>query len=102
MVNRQRLVWTVATRRQLERWERIVADIVLEGFADRQPDGADVWSAEIERHFILVAARNLLWALDLKPKSNAITPTVRDELREARDLHEHWNENMPVFNVKPR
>jgi hypothetical protein len=103
MVNRQRLLWTVATRRQLERWERIVADVVLESLADRQADGADVWSAEIERHFALVAARNLLRALELDPPSKvAITPTVRDELREGRDLHEHWPDNLPVFNVRPR
>jgi hypothetical protein len=31
-----------------------------------------------------------------------IDPTIRSELIEGRDLHEHWEENMPVFNVSPR
>jgi hypothetical protein len=29
-------------------------------------------------------------------------PTLRSELIEGRDLHEHWKENLPVFNVTPR
>jgi hypothetical protein len=50
-----------------------------------------------------VAARNLLRALDLEPPSGlAIDPTIRAELREGRDLVEHWPENLPVFNVTPR
>jgi hypothetical protein len=103
MVNRQRLVWTVATRRQLERWEPLVAAAVLASFEDRKLAGADVWSAEIEHHFALVAAGHLLWALELDPPSKvAIPPTVRDELREGRDLHEHWPDNLSVFNVRPR
>jgi hypothetical protein len=103
MVNRQRLLWAVATRRQLERWEPIVAGIVRDGFAERPPDGADVWAAEIERHFTLVAARNLFRALDLPPASGvSVDPTVRAELIEGRNLNEHWRENMPIFNVRPR
>jgi hypothetical protein len=102
MVNRQRLLWAVATRRQLERWERIVARIVLGGFAGDKPGALDVCSAEIERHFALVAAGHLLVALDLDPPSNiARGSTLRHELREGRHLHEHWLDNMPVFNVRP-
>lgn len=103
MVNRQRLLWTVATRRQLERWEPIVATFVRELWADRQLGGAEVWSAEIEHHFALVAANNLLRALDLAPASSVpVDPILRAELKEGRDLHEHWDENLPVFNVTPR
>ena len=103
MVNRQRLVWTVATRRQLERWEPLVAAWVREGLAGRQFAAADVWRAEIEHHFALIAARNLLHALDLAPAMTvSVDPTVRAELKEGRDLHEHWTENLPVFNVTPR
>lgn len=104
MINRQRLLWTVATRRQLERWEPIVAAVLLGSFGKREPAGADVWSAAIEHHFALVAARNLLRALDLGPTSVSVDPTLRAELIDGRNLHEHWaeNENMPVFSVKPR
>jgi hypothetical protein len=103
MVNRQRLLWAIATRRQLERWEPIVAALVRDGFASRPLAGADVWSAEVERHFALVAARNLFRALDLPPRTNVtVDSTLRSELIEGRDLQEHWTENMPVFNVTPR
>jgi len=103
MVNRERLVWTVATRRQLGRWEPLVAASVLRGFEDRQLDDADIWAAQIEHHFALIAARHLLQALELDPPTNvAVDPTLRAELKEGRDLHEHWLENVPVFNVSPR
>ncbi len=102
MVNRQRLLWAIATRRQLERWEPIVAAINRELLAERKPARADVWSAEIEHHLALVAARNLLRALALDPASSVpVDPTMRTELLDGRNLHEHWDEYLPVFNVKP-
>jgi len=99
MVNRQRLLWTIATRRQLERWEPYVAAAVRD---DGLSESRDIWSAEIEHHFTLVAARHLIQALELSPTSVSIDSTVRDELIEGRDLHEHWLDNLPVFNVTPR
>jgi hypothetical protein len=103
MVNRQRLLWTIATRLQLERWEPYVAAGVLRGFERRQLDSADIWAAQIEHHFALIAARNLLHALDLEPLTQVvIDQTLRAELIEGRDLLEHWRENLPVFNVRPR
>lgn len=100
MVNRQRLLWTIATRRQLERWEPFVASSVRAG---RELDGVDVWAAEIEHHFALVAAHHLFQALDLPPATSVpVDPTLRGELIEGRHLHEHWPDNMPVFMVTPR
>ena len=97
-VNRQRLLWTVATRRQLERWQPIVARVVRGGFEGRSLTGADVWSAAIEHHFALVAARNLFQALDLHPPMCvSVNPTLRSEVIEGRDLHEHGRENVPVY-----
>ncbi len=103
MLNRQRLLWAVATRQQLERWEPYVAAEVLRGYEHGKLDDADIWLTQIEHHFTLIAARNLLRALDLEPASRVvIDPTLRSELIEGRDLHEHWVENLPVFNVTPR
>jgi hypothetical protein len=103
MVNRQRLLWAVATRRQLERWEPLVARHVRLLHAGRQLDGEEIWAAAIEHHFALIAARHLLEALDLPPPaSGLIEATVRAELIEGRHLHEHWRENMPVFMTSPR
>lgn len=78
MVDRQRLLWSIATRRQLDRWEPLVAAAVREGFARRSPPEPDIWRAETEHHLLLVAARNLLRVL------------------------EHWDQYTQVFNVKPR
>jgi hypothetical protein len=101
-VNRQRLLWTVATRVQLERWEPLVAASLLDSFAGRQPDDGDVWSAAIEHHFALVAAHHLLQALKLPPAAGVpVDEILRAELIEGRHLHEHWEENLPVFNVNP-
>jgi hypothetical protein len=70
---------------------------------NRQLDDADIWLAAIEHHFILIGARNLFRALDLAPAANvSVDPTLRSELIEGRDLHEHWAENLPVFNMTPR
>jgi hypothetical protein len=103
MVNRQRLLWTMATRRQLERWEPYVAAAVLRRTEGRELDSADIWSAEIEHHFALVAGRHLLRALEFEPATRvSIDPTLRAELIQGRDLHEHWPDNLPVFNISPR
>lgn len=102
-VDRVRLLWTIATRRQLERWEPFVAAALLANRAGRQPAGADVWSAAVEHHFTLVAAHHLFQALDLPPATSVtIDQTLRAELTEGRHLHEHCVENAPVFNVTPR
>jgi len=104
MLNRQRLFWVVATRRQLERWEPLVASVIRLNLLDSLvPDCVTVWTAQMEHHFALIAARNLLKALDLDPPMKvSVDPTLRSELIEGRDLHEHWVENMPIFNVTPR
>jgi hypothetical protein len=103
MQNRQRLLWTIATRRQLERWEPFVAAEVLSGFDGRELDSADIWTAATEHHFALVAGGNLLRALNLPPAMKvAADPTLLSELKEGRDLLEHWDDNMPFFNVLPR
>jgi hypothetical protein len=103
MVRRQRLLWTIATRRQLERWEPFVAAHQNRLTGRGQLESADIWAAEIEHHFALIAARNLLRALDLKPVTNvSVDPVMRTELIEGRDLHEHWVDNLPVFMVTPR
>jgi hypothetical protein len=100
---RQRLLWAIATRRQLERWEPFVAAAVRGDFNGPQLPSADIWTAAMEHHFALVAARNLLRALELDPPSSVeVDAVMRAELIEGRDLHEHWPENMPLFNTTPR
>jgi hypothetical protein len=85
MLNRQRLLWTVATRRQLERWEPYVAADVLRGYEHRQLDDVDIWLAQIEHHFALVAARNLLRALDLEPVTRVVIDPTPAAVRLPRE-----------------
>jgi hypothetical protein len=100
MVNRQRLLWAIATRRQLERWEPLVAANMRSEMGGPPFADSDIWTAEIEHHLTLIAAHHLLVALDLDPASDVpIDPTLRAELKEGRHLHEHWTENMPVFHT---
>jgi hypothetical protein len=104
-VNRELLIWAFATRRQLERWEPLVADSLRAEF--KYPGTSpftdwQIWETAIEHHFLLVAARNLIRAIELPGAGVTIDPTLRAELIEGRDLHEHWVENAPIFNVHPR
>jgi hypothetical protein len=101
-VNRQLLLWTIATRRQLERWEPLVAANVATGFGGRSLTEAEIWQAAVEHHFTLIAARNLIRALDLAATGLTVEATMRAELIEGRDLHEHWDANLPVFSTTPR
>ena len=81
MVNRQRLLWAIATRKQLERWEPLVASFWRADPATAHPDEADIWSAEIEHHFALVAVGNLFQALDFAPAASvSVDQILRAEL----------------------
>jgi hypothetical protein len=100
---RQVLVWTVATRVQLERWEPLVAAHVKKDLVkETEFPSVGYWQMHYEWHFCLIAARNLIGALDLLDSPIAFEQIVRDEIIETRDLNEHWKENMPVFNTRPR
>lgn len=98
MQNRQLLLWVRATRRQLLRWERLVAKSVRAGMQGADRHDADAWDTDIEKHLTLVAANNMLRALE--NADDRFTPVRTDlarDLRNQRDLHEHWDEQMPAF-----
>jgi hypothetical protein len=110
MAERQVVVWAFAVRRQLERWEPHVAKYTLMGLQRQQkppPDDPvtmnthEYWEGETEHHLLLIACRNLLVALELLDQPPSLDPIVAAELKESRDLNEHWTENMPVFQVGP-
>lgn len=101
-VNRQLLMWAIACRRQLDRWEPFVAAFVRSQLNGPPFGDALIWEAQIEHHFLLIAARNLIRAIDMTDGAIPIEPTIRAELIEGRDLIEHWSENLPVFLVRPR
>jgi hypothetical protein len=96
------LGWAVATRVQLERWEPLVAARLREESYKIPFPAAGYWQAHCEWHFCLIAARNLIGALDLLDPPLTMDQVMRDEITEMRDLNEHWKDNAPVFNVRPR
>jgi hypothetical protein len=50
---------------------------------------------------IFVAARNLVRALDLGA-SRVVDQGLRNTLLDVRNLLEHWDENMAIFNTTPQ
>lgn len=99
---RQVLLWAVATRVQLDRWELHAARFIQEvNSGVREPDGPNVWAALREHHFCLVAATHLIEAGDLLTPALSIRSDVRADIIAGRDLLEHWIENMPAFNRRP-
>jgi hypothetical protein len=101
-VARVTLAWAVAARVQLARWEPLVAARLREEPYKIPFPPAGYWQAHREWHFCLIAARNLIGALDLLDPPLAMDQVTRKEIIEIRDLNEHWKDNAPVFNVRPR
>jgi hypothetical protein len=97
MVDRQLLFWTIATRRLLEQWEASVAEIISLELQSKPEPGQLIWRNQADRHFLFLAARNLLRAADLAAES-LIETALAETLKDVRDLLEHWDENMPIFN----
>lgn len=101
-IRRETLFWVVATRIQVRRWEVAHAPIVRAAVIDdREPDGAAIWEAQRERHLAFVSARNLVRALNLKGQEVEVDRTL-NVMHWGRDLLEHWDENLPIFNQRPR
>jgi hypothetical protein len=101
MLDRQILFWAITTRRQLERWEACVAEIISLHLQSNKPPGQLTWRSQAEHHFVFLAARNLVRAAELAVESSIETP-LAETLKDVRDLLEHWDENMPVFNSRPK
>jgi hypothetical protein len=111
MWERQVLLWAGAVRQLLASWEPMVAKFLQIGL-DKQMTPppltwttmapGEMWLGETQRHQLLIAANNLLKAIKLMDHPPKVDLAVSKELTEVRDLNEHWVENMPIFNVRPR
>lgn len=93
--------WAIATRIQLDRWEPLVARYVSMGFKKEKQPGTLIWQARFEHHFLLIAAAHFVRSTKLAGKPDLVGK-IRKQVVAGRDLHEHWFENMPIFNMKPR
>lgn len=102
MQDRQVLIWVIATRHQVRRWEIVLARWLK---ADQQSatsaDPSDVWHAQIEWHLALVAANNMVRAVtNTRGRISAIPEDLATDIRTHRDLQEHWDEQWPAFYNK--
>lgn len=70
MQNRQLLLWVRATRRQLLRWERLVANSVRASMTGADRHDAEAWDTDTEKHLTLVAA-NTCCALSRTPTTGS-------------------------------
>ena len=98
MQNRQMMLWILATRRQVRRWEIKLALNVKASLANERPDRREIWAAQIEWHLALVAANNLIRAIDNADGRFSEMPSgLARDVRNLRDLQEHWDEQWPAF-----
>jgi hypothetical protein len=83
-VVRAALEWAIATRVQLARWEPLVADRLREESYKIAFPAGGYWQAHCEWHFCLIAARNLIRALDLLDPPLTIDQVLRQEITGGR------------------
>jgi hypothetical protein len=84
MIDRQLLFWTIATRRELERWEARVAEIIRLGLQSASLPGLLVWLSEAERHFVFVAARNLVRTAERDAADTFVDSSMAEDLKNIR------------------
>lgn len=98
------LRWAIATRAGLDRWERALAVYLRQQmYHDAPVSAGNIWRGRTEHHLTLVAAAHLEKAMGrLAPPVKGVPQVLRAEVRQTRDLLEHWEENQPIFNVHPR
>jgi len=104
MQNRQMMLWIRGTLRQVRRWEIALAVNIRAQLANQSPEPHEIWDAQIERHLALVAANNLLRAIDNADGRFTTMPgDMARDIRNQRDLQEHWDEQWPAFynSTKP-
>lgn len=99
MQDRQLMLWVRATRHQLRRWETALAVVLAKDLNHTgTAEGHEIWDVQIHRHLALVAANNVARAIDnATGRYSAMPGDMARELRNQRDLQEHWDEQWPAF-----
>lgn len=90
------LRWCLATRRELDRWEELLAQFGMLLQKNEKPPGALAWELRMEHHFALVAADNLRRALN-RVNHTGFLKDLHHDLELLRHLHEHWDQQEDVF-----
>lgn len=101
---RQREVayWAQSAQVQLDKWEALAAQDMRDEFYSDIEDDSKAWRVPMEEHFALIAAAQLICAMQFASCPVHIDETVRVEIPAGRDMREHWSDNMPFFNQKHR
>jgi hypothetical protein len=98
---RQALFWASATRLQLDRFEHVFAEDVRAELRGDQSAGVLIWQVQMEYHLCIVAAGNMVQALSvLEPLLDdplTVDQQLTEDLKNARDLHEHWDHSYPIL-----
>lgn len=102
MQYRMLLQFSIAVRRQLDRWEALVSESINHAMRNEENPGRLIWDTEIEHRLLLSSCGQLLKSLDMSDLEVEVDPVMRAELKEVPDLLEHWENNMQIFNVNPR
>jgi hypothetical protein len=76
-IDRQLLYWAVATRRQLGRWEPLVAANLRAQRGGPPFSDVLIWQAAHEHHFLLIAARHLITAIEMAQGSQSTEQSER-------------------------
>ena len=97
-------MWAAATQTQIERWEPQFARRVASGAWKEAPPipKSSIWQELADRHFVLIAAAQLVSAMKFARFPIQAPEPMATEITAGRDLVEHWQDNMPIFNVHPR
>lgn len=98
MIHREVLIWVVGARRQLDRWEVLLAKHTSLGLLQKESPQRLYWDLDIEHHLALVACGQLHNALaQAEGKIDPMADPLAQELTMLRHLHEHRDENLPRF-----
>jgi hypothetical protein len=98
LIHREVLIWVIGARRQLDRWEPLVARHTALSMLKREVPGRLAWDLDIEHHLAIVACGQLRSALDAADgKIEPMPAALAGELTMLRNLHEHRDENRARF-----
>lgn len=96
----QVLLWAIAARRELHHWDRDVAAAASLRLYGKPEPRILTWTAEIDRHFALVALANLVRALRYADVDVAMeNKDLPERLTDLRNVNEHWDDYMPTFSA---
>jgi hypothetical protein len=92
--------WTWSCKLQIVRYsEALQRELDSKGI-DQLERKKRCSETSLQEHMILVAARNLLRALNMLSKVHShlnLPRKLRGDLRQLRDIYEHWDEQIPCF-----